>query len=175
MNAPIILNQALTVHGEVSKHLGMSQSGNTLVTRDVTMPLLPLRQAAPSLLESGRGGGSQSAGRGVGSSMVGDLKVTDSGAMVSANPDGTEPDWRDLGLWEYTEQLKRASERDIQLIKRVVNDDQAVLHRVGEAVEHFRENVHQGDLIRDAWVKQQMEGIANRVHSHEESMTANLE
>ena len=107
--------------------------------------------------------------------MVGDLTVTDSGAMVPANPEGGDSDWRDLELWEYTEQLKRASERGMQMIKRVVEDDHAVLHRVGEALEHFRENVHQGDLIRDAWVKQQMEGIAERVNSHEESMKTNLE
>ena len=35
--------------------------------------------------------------------------------------------------------------------------------------------MHQGDLIRDAWIKQQMEGIAEKVNTHEDSMTANLE
>ena len=41
--------------------------------------------------------------------------------------------------------------------------------------QHFRENVHLGDLVRDAWVKQEMEGIADKVNSHEETMTTNLE
>lgn len=68
---------------------------------------------------------------------------------------------------EYTEQLKIASERNIQQIKRVVEDEHAVMYRVGEALEDFRDNVHHGDLIRHAWVKQQM---ADKVNSHEESM-----
>ena len=107
--------------------------------------------------------------------MTGDLTVTDSGAMVPANPDGVDPEWRDLELWEFTEQLKRTSERDMSNIKRVVEDEHATFYRVGEALEHFRENVHQGALIWDAWVQKQMEGIAHKVNSHEESMTANLE
>ena len=51
-----------------------------------------------------------------------------------------------------------------------------LLNRVGEALEHFRENVHQGDLIRDAWIKQQMEKRieTEKVNTHEDSMTANL-
>ena len=107
--------------------------------------------------------------------MAGDFTVNDSGAMVPTNPDGVDPEWRDLELWEYTEQLKRSSERDISNIKQVVENEHATLFRVGEALEHFRENVHQGDLIRDAWIRQQMEGIAEKVNTHEDSMTTNLE
>ena len=35
--------------------------------------------------------------------------------------------------------------------------------------------MHQGDLFRDAWVKQQLEGIARRINAHEEAMTINVE
>ena len=80
---------------------------------------------------------------GMGQPMGGDLTVTDSGAMVPADSGGLEPEWRDLELWEYTEQLKRVSEREIQQMKQVVEKEHAVLYRVGEALEHFRENVHQ--------------------------------
>ena len=57
--------------------------------------------------------------------MVGDLTVTDSGVMVPVNPDGADPEWRDLELWEFMEQLKTSSERDISNIKRVVEDEHA--------------------------------------------------
>ena len=57
----------------------------------------------------------------------------------------------------------------------MVEDEHATLYRVGEALEHFWDNVHREDQIRDAWIKQQMEGIAERVNLHEDSMTANLE
>ena len=56
----------------------------------------------------------------------------------------------------------------------MVENEHATLYRVGEAHEHFQENVHQRDLIRDAWIKQQREGLAERVKTHEDSMTANL-
>ena len=79
--------------------------------------------------------------------MAGAFTVNDSSAMVPANPDGVDPEWRDLELWEFTELLKRSSERDIFNIKQVVENEHATLYRVGEAMEHFRENVHQGDLI----------------------------
>ena len=74
--------------------------------------------------------------------MAGDLTVNDSGVMVPANPDGVDPEWRDLELWKFTEQLKRSSERDILNIKEVVENEHATLYRVGETPEHFRENVH---------------------------------
>ena len=59
--------------------------------------------------------------------MVGDLTVTDSGVMVPANQDGVDPEWRDLELWEFTEQLKRSSERYISNIKQVVENEHATL------------------------------------------------
>ena len=69
--------------------------------------------------------------------MAGDFTVNDSGAMVPANPDGVDPELRDLELWEFTEQLKRSSERDISNIKEVVENEHVTLYRVGEALEHF--------------------------------------
>ena len=56
-----------------------------------------------------------------------------------------------------------------------MEEEQAVLYRVGEALEHFKENGYHGDLIRDAWVKQQLEGIAHKINTHEEDMATNIE
>ena len=42
---------------------------------------------------------------GGGHPMAGDFTVNDSGVMVPTNPDGVDPEWRDLELWEFTEQL----------------------------------------------------------------------
>ena len=55
MNAPVILNQALTVHGEVSIHPGSTQTVNTLVARDAAIPLPSLQQAASPLHDLNRG------------------------------------------------------------------------------------------------------------------------
>ena len=174
MNAPVRLNEALTVHGEVSIQPWATQTVNAIVAQDPANPLPALQQTAPPLPDLCREGGFQLSAGGGGHPMAGDFTVNDSGAMVPTNPDGVDPEWRDLELWEFTEQLKRSSERDISNIKQVVENEHATLYRVGEALEHFRENVHQGDLIRDAWIKQQMEGIAEKVNTHEDSMTANL-
>ena len=44
INAPVILNQALTVHGEVSIHPGVTQTANTVVARDPANPVPSLQQ-----------------------------------------------------------------------------------------------------------------------------------
>ena len=96
MNAPVILHQGLTIHGEVSIHPGVTQGVNTVVAWDPANPLPFLQQTAPLLPDLCREGGSQLSAGGGGRPMTGDFTVNDLGAMVPANPDGVDPEWRDL-------------------------------------------------------------------------------